>query len=193
MNGKKIQNLSSIFAFNHTFCLLGIVNGVAQNRIDIKPFGLNISIGDILNPLSGGNGGSVSEKTSSLVGVPNTDNQHKELIARIRQKVFANCTLVPLDIVFVVDGSSSIGRLDFQVVKLFVADIADIFAGAGRFAVVQYSEYPRTEFHLAETTDMTPQQLRGTFLCFVLFGSMLSKKTKNIVPKNQPNYSMNSV
>ncbi|MEE6520356.1 hypothetical protein FKM82_018199, partial [Ascaphus truei] len=55
------------------------------------------------------------------------------------------------DIVFVVDGSSSIGRANFRMIKSFmeglVIPFVNIVSEEGvRFGVVQYSDDPRTEF-----------------------------------------------
>ncbi|XP_043934380.1 collagen alpha-1(VII) chain-like, partial [Protopterus annectens] len=55
------------------------------------------------------------------------------------------------DIVFLVDGSSSIGRPNFQQIRMFMEGILNIFINAVkedgvRFGVVQYSDDPRVEF-----------------------------------------------
>uniref|UniRef100_UPI0010A02E39 collagen alpha-1(VII) chain-like n=1 Tax=Podarcis muralis TaxID=64176 RepID=UPI0010A02E39 len=55
------------------------------------------------------------------------------------------------DIVFLVDGSSSIGRANFQMVRNFmeglVAPFVNVVGERGvRFGAVQYSDEPRTEF-----------------------------------------------
>ncbi|KAK2889366.1 hypothetical protein Q8A67_014741 [Cirrhinus molitorella] len=59
--------------------------------------------------------------------------------------------VVAADIVFLVDGSSSIGRANFMLVKSFMAGIVKPFARAVgpsgiRFGVVQYSDTARVEF-----------------------------------------------
>ncbi|RXN08048.1 collagen alpha-1(VII) chain [Labeo rohita] len=59
--------------------------------------------------------------------------------------------VVAADIVFLVDGSSSIGRANFMLVKNFMAGIVKPFARAVgpsgiRFGVVQYSDTARVEF-----------------------------------------------
>lgn len=56
------------------------------------------------------------------------------------------------DVVFLVDGSSSIGRSNFQLVKGFMSGLVKPFAsavgGSGvRFGVVQYSDSSRLEIH----------------------------------------------
>nr|XP_023415873.1 collagen alpha-1(VII) chain isoform X8 [Cavia porcellus] len=64
------------------------------------------------------------------------------------------CThLYAADIVFLLDGSSSIGRNNFKEVQGFLEGLVLPFSGAAsaqgvRFATVQYSDDPRTEFDL---------------------------------------------
>ncbi|MBZ3877345.1 Collagen alpha-1(VII) chain, partial [Sciurus carolinensis] len=64
------------------------------------------------------------------------------------------CTrLYAADIVFLLDGSSSIGRGNFREVRGFLEGLVLPFSGAAsaqgvRFAAVQYSDDPRTEFGL---------------------------------------------
>lgn len=59
------------------------------------------------------------------------------------------CTrLYAADIVFLLDGSSSIGRNNFREVRAFLEGLALPFSGAARaqgvrFAIVQYSDDPR--------------------------------------------------
>lgn len=64
------------------------------------------------------------------------------------------CTrLYAADIVFLLDGSSSIGRSNFREVRGFLEGLVLPFSGAAsaqgvRFATVQYSDDPQTEFGL---------------------------------------------
>ncbi|KAK2534726.1 Col7a1 [Columba livia] len=62
------------------------------------------------------------------------------------------------DIVFLVDGSSSIGRNNFRAIRTFMDDLVGPFVQvvgekAVRFAVVQYSDEPRVEFPFSQHTD----------------------------------------
>ncbi|KAM5154438.1 collagen alpha-1(VII) chain [Callospermophilus lateralis] len=72
--------------------------------------------------------------------------------AQPRERV--TCTrLYAADIVFLLDGSSSIGRGNFREVRGFLEGLVLPFSGAAgtqgvRFAAVQYSDDPRTEFGL---------------------------------------------
>ncbi|KAK1332718.1 hypothetical protein QTO34_007401 [Cnephaeus nilssonii] len=74
--------------------------------------------------------------------------------ARAQPGERVTCTrLYAADIVFLLDGSSSIGRGNFREVRGFLEGLALPFAGAAgaqgvRFAAVQYSDDPRTEFGL---------------------------------------------
>ncbi|XP_018108277.1 collagen alpha-1(VII) chain isoform X2 [Xenopus laevis] len=64
------------------------------------------------------------------------------------------CAKLKADIVFLVDESSSIGPANFNKVKDFLYRIVSYFPKIGpqgtQIAIVQYSEEPRTEFHLNE-------------------------------------------
>ncbi|XP_044133379.1 collagen alpha-1(VII) chain [Bufo gargarizans] len=59
------------------------------------------------------------------------------------------------DIVFLVDGSSSIGRVNFRMIRTFMEGLVLPFINVinqdgVRFAVVQYSDDPRTEFDFSQ-------------------------------------------
>ncbi|XP_036189535.1 collagen alpha-1(VII) chain isoform X2 [Myotis myotis] len=83
--------------------------------------------------------------TGILAGAPRARAQPGERVTCTR--------LYAADIVFLLDGSSSIGRGNFREVRGFLEGLALPFAGAAgaqgvRFAAVQYSDDPRTEFGL---------------------------------------------
>ncbi|KYO29739.1 collagen alpha-1(VII) chain isoform B [Alligator mississippiensis] len=64
------------------------------------------------------------------------------------------------DIVFLVDGSSSIGRANFRMVRAFMEDLVRPFVHvvgekAVRFGVVQYSDDPRVEFRFSDYSNGT--------------------------------------
>ncbi|KAM5172043.1 uncharacterized protein ACMZJ9_004893 [Mantella aurantiaca] len=67
------------------------------------------------------------------------------------------CAKLKADIVFLVDESSSIGPSNFNKVKDFLYRIVSYFPKIGpqgtQIAIVQYSEEPRTEFHLNQHKD----------------------------------------
>nr|XP_055238312.1 collagen alpha-1(VII) chain isoform X2 [Gorilla gorilla gorilla] len=80
-----------------------------------------------------------------LAGAPRVRAQHRERVTCTR--------LYAADIVFLLDGSSSIGRSNFREVRSFLEGLVLPFSGAAsaqgvRFATVQYSDDPRTEFGL---------------------------------------------
>ncbi|XP_011888962.1 PREDICTED: collagen alpha-1(VII) chain isoform X5 [Cercocebus atys] len=80
-----------------------------------------------------------------LAGAPRVRAQHRERVTCTR--------LYAADIVFLLDGSSSIGRSNFREVRSFLEGLVLPFSGAAsaqgvRFATVQYSDDPRTEFSL---------------------------------------------
>ncbi|XP_048190837.1 LOW QUALITY PROTEIN: collagen alpha-1(VII) chain [Perognathus longimembris pacificus] len=80
-----------------------------------------------------------------LTGVPGVWAQHRERVTCTR--------LYAADIVFLLDGSSSIGRSNFREVRGFLEGLMLPFSGVAsaqgvRFATVQYSDDPQTEFGL---------------------------------------------
>ncbi|XP_052577398.1 collagen alpha-1(VII) chain [Peromyscus californicus insignis] len=80
-----------------------------------------------------------------LVGAPGVWAQPRDRVTCTR--------LYAADIVFLLDGSSSIGRSNFREVRGFLEGLVLPFSGAAsaqgvRFATVQYSDDPQTEFGL---------------------------------------------
>ena len=72
------------------------------------------------------------------------------------------CSSKGIDLVFVLDGSGSVGATDFMTSKTFVNDIVDFFEIGSentRVGVIQYSSSVNIEFHLNQYTDkMSIQQ-----------------------------------
>lgn len=52
-----------------TYGFSGYIRAVVQNRIEIKPLGLNFSLGDVILPLLGDNFGGSKVKPESIVRV----------------------------------------------------------------------------------------------------------------------------
>nr|XP_018671382.1 collagen alpha-6(VI) chain-like isoform X2 [Ciona intestinalis] len=83
------------------------------------------------------------------------------------------CRTTKLELVFLVDGSSSVSREDFLLVKQWVHNMTlnfDISRDTTRVAVVQYSSYPRTEFDL-DTYSSAVGVLRGIDLIQYMSGN----------------------
>lgn len=65
--------------------------------------------------------------------------------------VTSQCAIRNVDLLFVVDGSSSISTADFTLTKQFVSETVtsmDIGPSASQIGFVQFSSSPTTEFHL---------------------------------------------
>lgn len=62
--------------------------------------------------------------------------------------LFLECPKLNMDIMFVLDGSSSIGNEDFKIVKAWVKNVTNAFTdtnGTIRFGVIQYSQFDATK------------------------------------------------
>lgn len=84
-----------------------------------------------------------------------TDRRTEEYTDAINQ-LDEKCDVPKADIVFVLDGSGSIGAGNFQTMLKFVEDVVEAFdvkADGVRIGVIQYSSNSRTEFSLGEITD----------------------------------------
>lgn len=67
----------------------------------------------------------------------------------------AECSAGAMDLVFVIDGSKSMGPANFELVKQFVVSIAEslnVSRTGSRVGLVQYSTKVRTEFALGQHT-----------------------------------------
>ncbi|XP_022079977.1 uncharacterized protein LOC110973441 [Acanthaster planci] len=66
------------------------------------------------------------------------------------------CNARGLDLLFVLDGSGSVGSVDFNTTKNFVLTMIDFFdigPDKTRVGVIQYSTLPHIEFHLKDNTE----------------------------------------
>ncbi|XP_038591636.1 collagen alpha-1(XII) chain-like [Micropterus salmoides] len=107
----------------------------------------------------------------------------------------ARCdTTAKADIVLLVDGSGSIGNLEFEIFKSFISSIVrNLHIGPDRVQIglVQYSFRPRTEWHL--NTYQTKYSLLGaTSSLRQITGSTKTGKALNYTLQNnfQPNVGM---
>ena len=68
------------------------------------------------------------------------------------------CSVNQVDLVFVLDGSGSVGQENFERTKSFVANVSDAFeigADQTRVGVIKYSSSATVEFHLNAYTSKT--------------------------------------
>ncbi|XP_033646749.1 integrin alpha-1-like [Asterias rubens] len=79
----------------------------------------------------------------------------------VRVAELPGCTNKGIDLVFVVDGSGSVGPSNFETSKQFVNDVVDSFeigSDRTRVGVIQYSSSVNIEFHLNQYTDKSSLQ-----------------------------------
>uniref|UniRef100_A0A4W4DV44 VWFA domain-containing protein n=1 Tax=Electrophorus electricus TaxID=8005 RepID=A0A4W4DV44_ELEEL len=89
-----------------------------------------------------------------------TCTAHTDLLANIF--VGLGCSTTPNDLVYIIDGSSSLGAADFETAKRWLINITsgfDVSLRHTQVAVVQYSDTPRLEIPLGRHQD-TQELLR---------------------------------
>uniref|UniRef100_A0A8C5QE72 Collagen alpha-1(XXI) chain n=1 Tax=Leptobrachium leishanense TaxID=445787 RepID=A0A8C5QE72_9ANUR len=111
---------------------------------------------------------------------------------KMNRKLFRGCRTAVNDLVFIVDGSWSVGYTDFDTAKSWLINITssfDIGPAYTQVAVVQYSDAPRLEFPLGQ--HRTNQQLITALKSMKYLGGntqtgrAIKFATENVFPTSQ--------
>ncbi|KAI4539600.1 hypothetical protein MG293_009995 [Ovis ammon polii] len=97
------------------------------------------------------------------------------------------CTEGPVDLVFVIDGSKSLGEDNFEIVKQFVTGIIDSLAispKAARVGLLQYSTLVRTEFTLRNFSSAKDMKKAVAHMKYMGKGSMTGLALKHMFERS---------
>ncbi|KAM4865174.1 matrilin-2 isoform 2-T3 [Thomomys bottae] len=97
------------------------------------------------------------------------------------------CSEGPIDLVFVIDGSKSLGEENFEIVKQFVTGIIDSLAvspKAARVGLLQYSTQVRTEFTLRNFSSTKDMKKAVIHMKYMGKGSMTGLALKHMFERS---------
>ncbi|CAH7117642.1 Matn2 [Phodopus roborovskii] len=97
------------------------------------------------------------------------------------------CTEGPIDLVFVIDGSKSLGEDNFEIVKHFVTGIIDSLAvspKAARVGLLQYSTQVHTEFSLRDFSSAKDMKKAVAHMKYMGKGSMTGLALKHMFERS---------